>query len=211
MSRFAALRVALIADVLDSLGERTRVLEPGIAAISADTSATGRAATLKVIAADRIPETPYAVQFDAIEHLRPGELLIVEMPESSSAAFWGELLTTSATVRRCAGAVLDGYTRDVAQVKAMGFPLWCRGAHPADSAGRLEAIESGRPITCGDVLVSPGDIVAADSDGVVVVPAGMAADVARAAEAKAGIEDRVREALASGDRLHDVYVRYGVM
>ena len=73
--------------------------------------------------------------------------------------------------RGCRGVVLDGPTRDSPAIRTMGFPVFHVGFHPADSLGRLDVVAHNVPIECGGVLVNPGDLILADHDGVVVVPA----------------------------------------
>ncbi|MEV0720003.1 hypothetical protein AB0H87_36040, partial [Asanoa sp. NPDC050611] len=120
-------------------------------------------------------------------------------------------LTTRAVVNGCVGAIVDGYSRDVAAIRRRGFPLWARGTHPADSAGRLDAVARNVPVTVGGVRIEPGDLILADVDGVVVVPAARAERVIAAAETKAGIEDTVRAELAGGRTIAETYAKHGVM
>jgi raffinose/stachyose/melibiose transport system substrate-binding protein len=138
------------------------------------------------------------------------QVLVASTPPVPSA-FWGELITTRAMVRGCVGAVVDGYTRDLAAIRAYNFPLWACGTHPADSAGRLEAVEVGGVVRCGGVEVHRGDVVLGDLDGVVVVPASVAEAVVEAAEAKATAEDAVRSALREGLSAKEAFARYRVM
>lgn len=210
LGRFRRLRAAVVSDALDALGLRNRTMRPGISALTDVDRLVGRALTLKVVAVDSVPEVPYVTQFEAVELVGPGNVMVVATP-SVGAAFWGELLTTRVMVRGCVGAVIDGYTRDLAQISDYSFPLWARGTHPADSAGRLDATEIGAPVVCGGVEVDNGDILLADGDGVVVVPAHLGEEVAARAETKAAREDEVRAALLGGERVQDVYERLGVM
>ncbi|CAN5857772.1 RraA family protein [soil metagenome] len=211
LARFRNTRAAVVSDILDGLGLRAQTIHPGISRLSGPTPLVGRAATLTVVAVDGVPEVPYATQFEALEMLEPGEVMVVAAPPDVPAAFWGELLTTRLIARGCAGAVIDGYTRDIEAICDYDFPLWARGTHPADSAGRLDAVEIRKPIECGGVTVTSGDIVVADGDGATFVPAHLAAQVVELAEIKAAKEDKVREALRGGERVQDVYARIGVM
>lgn len=210
LSRYRRTRAAVVSDVLDGLGLRSQTIHAGISRLSGPAPLVGRAATLTVVAVDVVPEMRYVTQFEAVEMLEEGEVMVVAAP-AVPAAFWGELLTTRLMARGCAGAVIDGYTRDLAAICDYDFPLWARGTHPADSAGRLEAVEIRKPIDCGGVTVATGDIVVADSDGAAIVPAHLAAQVVELAEIKAAKEDEVREALRRGERVQDVFARIGVM
>jgi regulator of RNase E activity RraA len=144
----------------------------------------------------------------AVDALRPGDVMVVSECHWS---FWGELLSTAARYRDCRGVVIDGYTRDTRAIIAMGFPVFCRGIHPADSLGRLDVIEHDVPIHCGGVLVYPGDLILADDDGVVVVPQGVAEQALTAAEEKIRGENLVRKALAEGMSVTEAFRRYGVL
>ena len=102
----------------------------------------------------------------AVDALGPDDVMVVSTCDWS---FWGELLSTAARYRGCRGVVIDGYTRDTRAIKAMGFPVFCRGIHPADSLGRLDVTAHDVPIVCGGVAVETNDLILADDDGVVVV------------------------------------------
>lgn len=208
--RLSALHTAVVSDALDAVGVEDRVMNPGVVALGRMRRAAGRAATLSVSRVDEIPAEPYRVQFAAIDVLRPGEILVVAAADAASA-FWGELITTRALARGGVGVVVDGYCRDIAQVRRQEFGVWARGTHPADSLGRMDGTAFGGPITCAGARVSPGDYVIADEDGVVVVPAELATEVVERAAAKAAIEDEVRSALAAGESIADTYARYRVM
>ena len=106
------------------------------------------------------------------------------------SAFWGELFSTAARARGAAGVVVDGLVRDRARIEEMGFPVFARGTRPTDSLGSDLAISRRDvAIEIAGVLVSPGDLVVADVDGVTVVPAEATADVAARAIEKATTEE----------------------
>jgi 4-hydroxy-4-methyl-2-oxoglutarate aldolase len=210
VDRFATLYSAVVADVLDELGHRNATMRPGLVGVSTDGTLAGRAATLRVVAVDAVPADPYRVQFEAVDALKAGEVMVVAAPDVASA-FWGELISTRAAVKGCLGAVVDGYCRDVAAIRRRGFPVWARGTHPADSSGRLDAVEYGATIQCSGVTVRAGDVIVADADGVTVVPQALAGEVLELAERKARTEDEVRQVLRDGATIEDTYDRYGVM
>jgi regulator of RNase E activity RraA len=93
----------------------------------------------------------------------------------------------------------------------MGFPVFSRGSIPSDADGRVMVTGHGEPVECAGVIVSPGDFVMGDADGVVIVPEPLILTVLEKAERKADTEDRVRQALMHGDSIESVYQRYGVM
>src|SRR5690606_38799079 len=104
-ARLRALYSAVVSDVLDDVGVRDRAMQAALTPLGSVRRMAGRAATLEVVAVDRIPQEPYKVQFAAIDALRTGEILVVAAPPVASA-FWGELITTRALARGCDGVVV---------------------------------------------------------------------------------------------------------
>jgi regulator of RNase E activity RraA len=107
--------------------------------------------------------------------------------------------------------VVDGLTRDAARILAMDFPVFASGFSPLDSRGRIDCVAHGRPIRVGSCVVRPGDWVFGDIDGLVVVPAELAEEAFRLALAKAQGESRVREELARGRSVREVFAEYGIL
>jgi regulator of RNase E activity RraA len=202
---------AVLADVLDALGHRTSALPPGVRPLRPTWKVCGRAATLSAVPVRAEPPHPYAVEMECIDLLRPGEVLVATTHGDHSSALWGELLSTAARARGAVGAVIHGATRDTARILAMDFPVFATGFSPLDSRGRLDGVSHGQPLGIGDCVVHPGDWVFGDADGVVVVPSGLAeAAFARALEKVKG-ENRVREELARGRGLREVFAEYRIL
>src|SRR4029077_15285606 len=171
-NRLNALYTPVIADVLDRLGYREQCLRAEIRPLFPGAKAAGVARTVRTIPAPELaPAEPYKGEIAAVDALGSGEMMVVSECHWS---FWGELLSTAARYRGCRGVVIDGYTRDTRAIIAMGFPVFCRGVHPADSLGRLDVAEHDVPVRCGGVLVHPGDLILADDDGVVAIPQAVA-------------------------------------
>jgi regulator of RNase E activity RraA len=209
VERLAALYTPVVADVLDRLGYRDQSLRADIRPLSTGKVAAGIARTVRTVPAPELaPAEPYKGEMAAVDALGPGDVMVVSACDWS---FWGELLSTAARYRGCHGVVIDGYTRDTRAIIAMGFPVFCRGIHPADSLGRLDVAEYDVPIHCGGVLVIPGDLVLADDDGVVIVPKAVAERAVALSEEKVGGENRVRKALAEGMSVTEAFRRYGVL
>ena len=166
--RLAKLYTPVVADVLDKLGFRCQCH----ALAHPPAVARGEGRRVRAHGADSpgprsVAALPYAGELAAVDSLAGGDVLVVS---ESAWSFWGELLSTAAKYRGCRGVVLDGPTRDSTAIRAMGFPVFHVGFHPADSLGRLDVVDHNVPIECGGVLVYPGDLVLADHDGVVIVP-----------------------------------------
>ena len=158
----------VVADVLDRMGYREQCLRADIRPLAMGHVVAGFARTVKTVdAPSTSPEKPYEGEMAAVDALGSGDVMVVSRCEWS---FWGELLSTAARYRDCRGIVIDGYTRDTTAIIEMGFPVFCRGIHPADSLGRMDVETHDVPIECGGVRVSPGDLVLGDHDGVVVIP-----------------------------------------
>lgn len=130
----------------------------------------GTAVTARTLASD------LAAVFKAIDVSAPGDVVVVDAHGSRDTAFWGENMTISAQNRGVAGAVIDGACRDVVEIRRLKFPLFSKGIVPnvAAIAGYGEVNVR---IQCAGQAVSPGDIIVADENGVVVVPTAAAADV----------------------------------
>jgi regulator of RNase E activity RraA len=158
-----------------------------------------------------IPPEPYATEIEAVDSILPDEVVVVSTGQSKRNAPWGELLSTAARARGARGAVIDGLVRDVKKIEALSFPVFAAGIKPVDSKGRGLVVECNRPVECGEVLVHPGDLVFADTDGVVVVPARAVDDVVRSATDKVTRESHSRKELMEGAYLRDVYKKYGVL
>jgi regulator of RNase E activity RraA len=148
---------------------------------------------------------------EAIDELKSGEVLVVTTNGDQGSALWGELLSTACRARGAVGAVIDGLTRDATRILAMDFPVFATGYSPLDSKGRIDGIGRGQPIRIGPCLVRPGDWVFGDIDGVVVVPIELADRAfARALEKVTG-ENKVREELARGRSVREVFEQYGIL
>jgi 4-hydroxy-4-methyl-2-oxoglutarate aldolase len=205
------LSSAVLADVLDALGHRDSALPPSIRPLRPEWKLFGQAVTLEAVTVSSEPANPYAVEMACIDQLRPGEVLVATTQGDTGSALWGELLSTAARARGALGAVVDGLTRDAARILAMNFPVFASGFNPLDSKGRLDCIAHGAPIRIGRCVVHPGDWVFGDIDGVVIVPEELADAAVTKAMAKVTGENRVREELAKGRGLREVFAEYGIL
>ena len=122
----------------------------------------------------RGPRRPDYPQRHAIEHIEPGQVLVMDCRGVASASGAGDILVARLQARGAAGLVLDGGIRDYASVEAFGFPVYALGpAAPAHVARHL-AVDENVPIGCAEVLVLPGDVMVGDGEGVVCVPRAVA-------------------------------------
>ena len=205
------LYTGVVSDILDDLGHRDHVLDPAIRPLGDDAVVAGWANPFLAAEVDEIPADPYTTEIAALDDISPGEVVLIAAGGSARAACWGELFSTAARARGARGTLIDGYCRDARAIADLGYPVWCRGMLPLDVKGRIAVTAWRQPAIVGGLRVQPGDLVVADADGVVVVPAGLASEtVARALE-KVSKENEMRDALAAGSTLRSAYDRFGVL
>ncbi len=205
------LTAAVVSDILDDLGHRDHTLDPAIRPLHRGVIVAGWANPFLVAEAGEIPADPYTGEIAALDGIAPGDVVLVAAGGSARAAVWGELFSTAARARGARGALLDGYCRDERRITGMGYPVWCRGLLPLDCKGRLAVTGWRQPAVVGGLLVRPGDLVVADVDGVVVVPAALAEETVRRGLEKTAKEDGLRDALERGSTLRAAYDRFGVL
>jgi regulator of RNase E activity RraA len=156
-------------------------------------------------------ENPYELEIALIDDLKPGEVVVLACGGSPRIAPWGELLSTASKARKAAGCVTDGLTRDIRAIRAMKFPVFHGGIGPLDSKGRGQVAAIDVPVELAGVHVEPGDLVFGDADGVIVIPRKIEEKVLAAALEKVSGENRTRDALRKGEKLKDVFERYGIL
>jgi 4-hydroxy-4-methyl-2-oxoglutarate aldolase len=205
------LYVAVVSDVLDAGGLLEQAMDARLRPLAPGMRLVGRAHTVMTADVYVRPEEPYGPEIEAVDALRPGDVMVASTSRSERTCFWGELLSTAAVARGASGCAIDGHTRDALRIIDMGFPVFATGFRPVDSSSRSMVVGHGSPVEVGGVVVNPGDIIFGDYDGIVVIPPDSLADVVTAAHNKVTSENSSREMLQAGATLRQVYDRYGVL
>jgi 4-hydroxy-4-methyl-2-oxoglutarate aldolase len=138
------------------------------------------------------------------EMIRPGDVVVVALSAENTDGMFGELLATSYRALGAKGLVIEAGCRDVRALHEMNFPVWSR-AISAKGTVKATVGSVNIPVVCGGMFVNPGDVIAADDDGIVVVPRAQAAKVAAAAEAREQKEATNRKRLAAKELGLDIY------
>ncbi len=205
------LNSSLLSDVLDGMGIRNQCMSQGVRPAYPGATVVGWTHTMLMVDQHEPEQDTFKLQLEGIDSLKGDDLMVVASNGSTSAALWGELLSTAARCRGATGAVIDGLARDVRQIEEMKFPVFAAGFRPISSKGRVVAMGYGCRIRCGGVYVEEGDLVVGDIDGVTVVPDTAVEEAVERALERASSERVTRKELLAGAKLSEVYAKYGTI
>jgi 4-hydroxy-4-methyl-2-oxoglutarate aldolase len=186
-----------VATVHEAMG-RVGLMHPYVRPIYPSAQACGPAVTVLLQPGDNW------MMHVVAEQLQPGDVVVAACTAENTDGFFGDLLATSFRARGAKGLIIDGGVRDVKDLTEMNFPVFSRAV---SAKGTVKATlgSVNIPVVCAGALVHPGDVVIADADGVVIVPAAVAQQAADAAEAREANEGEKRAKLASGVLGLDMY------
>lgn len=193
LATFAAFGAATVHEAQGATGALDSAIKP----LAPDMVLAGPALTVGTRPGDNL-----ALHY-AMTVARPGDVLVVDAKGFVEAGPWGDVLTFYAQQVGIAGLVIDGSVRDSRGIVALGFPVFSRGVC-VKGTGKHQPGTVNRPIVCGGVSIVPGDLVVADADGVVVVPAADVDRVQGLCEQRERTEDGFRAALRDGTSLADL-------
>jgi RraA family protein len=157
------------ADVSDMLN-RLYAMNPEIKNFTTSTSICGPACTVKVYPGDNL------MVHKALDVAEPGDVLVIDAGSTAMNALVGDLISTKAQHRGIQAFVVDGLIRDVDEVSSLGFPVFARGVTPIGPLHRGPG-EINFSVSCGGIVVNPGDVICGDRDGLVVIRSDFASDV----------------------------------
>ena len=211
---FALMRSVLytpvVGDILDDLGFAHQFLPQPIQPMRETMTLAGRAMPVLMIDVYGKQKQPFGKLTEALDQLQPDEIYLASGGEMR-CAYWGEILTATAKKRGAVGAVINGFHRDTPKVLEQDWPVFSRGRFAQDSGVRTQVIDYRCPIEVGGVHVTPGDLVFADLDGVLVIPKQAETETISRALEKARGEKLVRKEIESGMSSTEAFKKYGIL
>ncbi|MDH3666212.1 MAG: ribonuclease activity regulator RraA [Paracoccaceae bacterium] len=208
--KLKTVSVATICTALFKRGLRNQFIQD-VHPVSTAGTMVGPAFTLRYIPAREnlnpieVFQDPKHPQRDAIERCPPGAVMVIDSRKDPRAASAGSILVTRLMVRGCAGIVTDGGFRDAPEMAGMDFPVYHNRPSSPTNLTVHQAVEIDGPIGCGDAPVWPGDVVVGDAEGVVVIPAHLASEIAGEAVEMTAFEDFVTEEVQKGRSIIGLY------
>lgn len=206
VTRLAKLDTCAVSDALDRLGLKGATM--GIRPAWPCARIVGRAVTVKVKPVG-LEKPKQHLGTLAIEVAQKGDVIVVDNGARTDVSTWGGLLSLASRLKGLSGVVVDGACRDVDESREVGFPVFARAVVPVTARGRIMQQSVNEEVQFAGVQVHPGDLVIADGSGVVFIPRPREGEVITEAEAIAGRESKMAEAIRSGRSVVEVMESLG--
>ena len=213
------LYTAVVGDIMDKMGFVHQFLPPAVRPLRDDMVLVGRAMT--VLEADVFTESapaasspltnkPFGLMLEALDDLQSGEIYVAS-GASPRYALWGELMATRAKQLGAAGALVDGYARDINGILAIDFPVFAIGKYAQDQGPRGKVIDFRVPVEIGGIRIEPGMLLFGDQEGVLAVPREVEDEIIARALEKARGERLVGKAIREGMSAVEAFAKFGIM
>lgn len=199
----------VVHDVMKAMGLADFTLPPELRPILPGQTLAGPAFTIEGRVDTSLDAHTTLLEWTGLLSKAPSGHVWVCQPNDRIVAHMGELSAETLKRKGVLGCVADGGVRDVEFLMQLGFQTWARFYTPRDIVGHWRPVAVGEPVTIGDVRIAPGDFMLGDRDGLVRIPAALAADVVDRAETAIGTENRVRTAIMSGMDPQEAYLQFG--
>jgi 4-hydroxy-4-methyl-2-oxoglutarate aldolase len=184
------------ATVHEAMGKRGAMCS-SIRPLYSGMKACGSALTVKAQAGDNL------MILKALDLAQTGDMLVVDVGQVAEEGPWGEMTTIQAKIKELAGLVIDGSVRDSLAIKELAFPVFCKGVSVVGTAKETVGLIN-HPISCGNAIVNPGDIILADEDGVVVIPLNEAEEILKKSKDRDIKEEKLVERMRAGESLFSI-------
>ena len=211
--RFKKLYTPLIYDAMESIGLAGRAMDSGIYPLTPEMKVAGPAFTVRRTSTPMTDSFTHNIRLGLMKSMIDGCILLSDVQGNKNCGQFGEITATAMRAAGCAGAVIDGSTRDAGHLVKMEFPTFCRWRSPVEGLGRSVVTEYMISIFVngvdGQLRVDPGDYIFGDFDGVVIIPKDLTLKVLEIAETWFESEKLSRNAMAAGEDPFDVYNRFG--
>lgn len=200
--RYRNLYMPAVCDAVYSLGLPEQVLPSSLRPLFPEQRIAGIAYTVLGAAIE-----PHIGWDEGIERIGsylevfedlPRDSVLVSVNPDSHVGHFGELTGNSAQARGCVGVILEGNLRDIEGLREIGLQVFYKDLSPLNAIGRWEMVQSQVPVTIGGIVIEPGDVILAEFDGILVIPAAHAESVLLRAEEIVGSEALVREEMRAG-------------
>lgn len=195
-------------DAMRELGLDAGILPNDIRPVDPDLPLVGRVWTCSGAMVEGTTQDESLLSWTGMLSAAPPGSVVVCQPNDSTIAHMGELSAETLKFRGVKGYVVDGGNRDTDFILKIKFPVFCRYLTPSDIVGRWQVQTMGEPITIGDVEARTGDYLVGDRDGVVVIPAAAASEVAKLVDEVMNTENELRTMILGGMDPQEAYLKY---